>query len=157
MSRQVDSHASERKLNYFFRTRRRELAKEIAKSQKPSARWFRYLLWSSIAVAIAGYAYEVIAPVIEGNFSRESLLQFATTAYMLAGGVPLFIFCEATSTKHLTGLKKAGAELLLLGGALVFIASAFALRGEHYFVAVIVGLLSLAIVRFARTYAKSNA
>lgn len=153
----TDHRTSEQRFNAFVRERLRIVRTENLKRLPPSVRLLRHFLNISLVALLAGYAYEVIAPVVEQGFSKDSLSHFAVTVFLLAGGIPLARFYEKTKLSHLPLGQRAVANFLLCAGGLAFLGAGLLLRLEHYLGVLVVLGVSFFLLRFAGQYAKNRA
>ena len=125
-------------------------------SLPPGSKLFFYFYRFLIALVVVGLALEVAVPVIEQDFSRQSLSQLGTILYLLVCGVPLFMACESTRLGHLSARKKAALNVVLHLGALTFLASAVLVRAELYGFALCAAIVAVIIVRYAKVHANGH-
>jgi hypothetical protein len=116
-----------------------------------------YAFWFVLVAQFAYLAINVITPLIEQEFSPESLRNFVVQAYLIVVGVPFLMFCLNTPLKHLSSSQKVFVDLLLYLGALTFLASGLLLGFEYYFSFVVVGLSAVIVILYARAYALLHA
>jgi hypothetical protein len=156
MSRELEAFVNER-----LKVLRVENFAKLPLSWRLFIRIVRPLSYLAAGMAVLDLLHKIhldfIAPVFADHFSKQSLLHLALGAYLLFLGVPLFRYCERTRLASLPSPLRNYIDLLLYCGALVFIASSLLLRLEVYWLGTVLALLSLAMVRYARSRAEMYA
>jgi hypothetical protein len=124
----------------------------------PVRRFLIVLAVVAFVAALLVYAYdvvdEIVTPVFEDDFSRDSLLRAAMFIVLIAGMFWIVSVYEKTPVNHLPGGKKALVNFILCVGGLAFMGSCILLRMEHYAWFVVVLCSSVVTLRYARAFAK---
>ena len=152
-----DRHSSSKDFEAFIRNRLRIVKAENFAKLPLASRLFQHFTKALLVALLVGYSFEIVSPVMEQNFSHDSLLQLAVIIFLFAGAFPLSRFYENTSVRQLSVARRVVANMLLCLGGLAFLVAALFLRLESYFSFIAAISVCGFVLYFARSYAKCRA